>query len=288
MLSRARLPGSLQHQPALAPFCRPSLTPILLRDFLQAFPCHYPALSVFCRPVLHYQPYSVGPPLLNTEPLLASVMGRSSPLTVEPCGRRPYNVAPVALHTPQPCRPVRPCGYCVGGSLFTSALAWESVALSTLIPVTRPSPLASQPLSPPIHLHYPSHFTLHTCCPPQASLAASSCLPYLSLPLLTSSPYHFQFGRPPPAQGRDLSRGRLVDPLPTRSPPGLLSGMPIRSRPTPFPPTPSLPPATLPLRRGRCGWEESGREASGIVGLRTVTVLLPPRTASTTFIFCLT
>lgn len=55
MLSRARLPGSLQHHPALTPFCRPSLTHILLRDALHAFPYHHPALSVFCSPVLHYQ-----------------------------------------------------------------------------------------------------------------------------------------------------------------------------------------------------------------------------------------
>ena len=171
-----------------------------------------------------------------------------------------WRLLPCTLLIPA-AQSARPCGCCVGGSLFTSALAWESVVLSTLIPVTCPSPLASQPPSPLIHLHYPSHFTLHTCCPPQASLAASSCFPYLPLPLLTSSPYHFYFDRPPPARGRDLSRGRLVDPLPTRSPLGLPSGMPIRSRPTPFPPTPSLPPATLlPLRRGRCGWEESGRE----------------------------
>ena len=182
---------------------------------------------------------------------------------------------------------------CVGGRLFTPALAWESAVLSTLIPVTCLSPLASQPPLLPIHPQPPSHFTSHTWCPPQASLAASPRFPYLSPSTYLSPPhpYHFHFGRPPSAQGHDLSRGRLVDPLPTRSPPGLPSGMPIHSRLTPFPSAPSLPPVARhphSLRRGRCGRSGKwgvGREASDTVGLRTVTVLLPPPERTPTFFF---
>lgn len=194
----------------------------------------------------------MGPPLLNTVPDSPQLWAAPPPgqSSLVGGGRTMWRLLPST--TPPP---VRPGSCCVGVQLFTPALSVGvcrphhphscHLPITTRFPAFLSSPFTVPPTSPyiPVVLHKPP-----SLCPP----ASHTSLP-LSLPL---PPYHFHLGRPPSAQGHDLSRGRLVDPLPTRSPPGLPSGMPIHSRLTPLPSALLLLPISRhphSLRRGRCG-----------------------------------
>lgn len=124
----------------------------------------------------------VGPPLLNSLPNSAHLWAAPSPgqASLVDGGRTVWRLLPSAVHPP---------GCCVGGMLFTPSLAWESASLSTLLPVTRPSPHTPQPSSPPFTLTIPPTSPYIPVVPPPSPVR----LPYLCsspyLPLLAPLPF---------------------------------------------------------------------------------------------------
>ena len=120
---------------------------------------------------------------------LASVMGRASPRTVEPCGRRPYNVAPVALHSPQP---LHPSGCLLRGRKALHSCVSVGVCRplhphSCHLPITTRFPASSPPHSSsaslPLHLTYLVSSTSLPRCVSPLPIPLSLYLPLPSPPL---------------------------------------------------------------------------------------------------------